>query len=512
MVRSQAFSFEQTLRQRPGHSLRPSLARVDPSNECGIAPLSCGGLPAASYNRTNVSWAYDEDASGYRGHADRVAIPQNEAELAQVVRTAAGAKAPVTISGGGSGLTGGRVAEGGWTIATDKLASIRIEPGRAVCGAGVTLQDLQSAAKPSGQFYPPDPTETLAFLGGTVACNASGSRSFLYGATRRWIERLRVVLMDGSVHDFRRGDAIDFAVREVRQPACRKHSAGYPLKPGMDWIDLFTGSEGTLGVVTEVEVRLLPIPKQLLNGIVFFLDETSCLNALDDWRGVERLRMLEYVDVEALRLISQKFPEIPAAAGAALIVEQIIEGEADIDLWEPRMQAHGAFAEMSWFGTNEADRERFRRFRHALPETVNDTCRRNGFMKLGTDYSVPIPRNREMIAYYRAQLDPVMAGRYVVYGHIGDAHPHVNMLPASQADFDTGKALMTDFAREAVEMGGSVAAEHGLGKRKRHFLEIQYGAEDIEAMKAVKRRLDPDWLLGRGNLFVPPSRIESREG
>jgi FAD/FMN-containing dehydrogenase len=273
----------------------------------------------------------------------------------------------------------------------------------------------------------------------------------------------------------------------------------------MDWIDLFTGSEGTLGIVTEVEVRLLPIPAKLLNGIVFFATEEDSFNALDAWRGVERLRMLEYVDYWALRLIRQKFPEIPERAGAALIVEQIVESDDDIDAWASRLAAFGALDDISWFGTSEADRERFRRFRHALPETVNDTCRRNGFMKLGTDYSVPIPRNREMIAYYRGALDPLMAGRYVIYGHIGDGHPHVNMLPASQADFDNGKRLMTEFAREAVRMGGSVAAEHGLGKRKRHLLEIQYTPEQIGAMKAVKRRLDPGWRLGRGNLFAPDS-------
>lgn len=448
-----------------------------------------------------MSWAYDEDASGYRGHADQVFLPQNEAELIDTVRKAAQQNEPLTISGGGSGLTGGRVAEGGWTIATDKLDTIQIEPGRATVGAGVTLQALQAAAKPTGQFYPPDPTETLAYLGGTVACNASGSRSFLYGATRRWIERLRVVLADGALLDVRRGDAIPFDVPEIPQPPCRKHSAGYALKPGMDWIDLFTGSEGTLGIVTEVEVKLLPIPHKLLNGIIFFATEDHSFDALDAWRSVPDLRMLEYVDHAALRLISQKFPEIPAKAGAALIVEQIVRNEATIDEWTERLAAHAALDDISWFGTSDADRERFRRFRHALPETVNDTCRRNGFMKLGTDYSVPIPRNREMIAYYRAALDPLMPGRYVIYGHIGDGHPHVNMLPASQADFDHGKRLMTEFARHAVALGGSVAAEHGLGKRKRHLLAIQYSPAQIDAMKAVKRRLDPGWRLGRGNLF-----------
>jgi FAD/FMN-containing dehydrogenase len=452
-----------------------------------------------------VSWAYTEDASGYRGRADRVLVPQTEAEICAAVKNAAREKIPLTVSGGGSGLTGGRVAEGGWTLATDNLNRIQIKVKQAVCGAGATLQDLQAAARPTGQFYPPDPTETLAFLGGTVACNASGSRSFLYGATRRWVERLRVVMMDGEVREFRRGDQIDFDVEEIPQPACRKHSVGYALKPGMDWIDLLTGSEGTLGIVTEVEVRLLPVPKALLNGVVFFRDESSTLDALDAWRAVAGLRMLEYVDGAALRLIQTRFPEIPSSAGAALIVEQILESDAELDGWAVRMSEFDALAGISWFGTSDADRERFRRFRHALPETVNDTCRRNGFLKLGTDYAVPVPVNRQMLAYYRYNLEPVMAGRYVIYGHIGDAHPHVNMLPVSQQDFDNGKALMLDFARQAVALGGSVAAEHGLGKRKRHLLEIQYDAKQIEAMRRVKARLDPDWLLGRGNLFLPPN-------
>lgn len=449
-----------------------------------------------------MSWAYTEDASGYRGQADRVLIPESEKQLRQMLDDAVAGGVPVTVSGGGSGLTGGRVAEGGWTIATDRFNRVEIGEGRAVVGAGVTLQDLQAAAKPSGQFYPPDPTETLAFLGGTVACNASGSRSFLYGATRRWVERLRVHLMDGRVLDVRRGDAIDFEVPLVPQPPdCRKHSVGYPLRPGMDWIDLITGSEGTLGFVTEAEVRLLPIPKGLLNGIVFFSDEQICFDALDVWRGVDRLRMLEYVDDAALRLIATKFPEIPAAARAALIIEQIVESDDDLDAWHDRLLEQKALDEISWFGTNDADRERFRRFRHALPETVNDTCRRNGFMKQGSDYSTPVARNREMVAYYRSRLEPVLAGKYVIYGHIGDGHPHVNLLPATARDFEVGKELMVDFAKKAVELGGSVAAEHGLGKRKRHLLPVQYGAAEIEAMKAVKRRLDPQWLLGRGNLF-----------
>ena len=134
-----------------------------------------------------------------------------------------------------------------------------------------------------------------------------------------------------------------------------------------------------------------------------------------------------------------------------------------------------------------------------------DISVRNGFTSLGTDFSVPIDKNREMLAFYRRHMDCIMPGHYCIFGHVGDAHPHVNMLPTTQAEFDAGSEALTVFARQSVLLGGSVAAEHGLGKRKAKFLPIQYSAEHIEAMKAVKRRFDPEWRFGRGTLFELPS-------
>lgn len=448
-----------------------------------------------------MSWGYLEDASGAKGHADRICVPADEAELLATLAEARREKAAVTFAGGGSGLTGGRVPFGGWLISMEKFRRLDIAGGKATTGAGITLHELHAAAKATGQFYPPDPTETMAFLGGTVACNSSGSRSFMYGATRRWIERLRVALPEGEILDVRRGDAINFDVPAIPQPAARKHSCGYPLRPGMDWIDLIAGSEGTLGVILEAEVRLLPSPRALLNGIVFFPSDDSALNALDAWRSVAGLRMLEYVDDPALRMIEQRYPDVPPAAKAALIVEQITAGDADIDAWAERLAATGAFEEKSWFGSTDADRERFRQFRHALPETSLAISTRNGFPSLGTDFSVPIEKNREMLNFYREYMARIMPDHYCIFGHVGDAHPHVNMLPTTQAEFDAGTAALMVFAKQSAAQGGSVAAEHGLGKRKAKFLPIQYSAEHIDAMKAVKRRLDPDWRFGRGTLF-----------
>jgi FAD/FMN-containing dehydrogenase len=171
-----------------------------------------------------------------------------------------------------------------------------------------------------------------------------------------------------------------------------------------------------------------------------------------------------------------------------------------VDAWLERIESSGALAEESWFATSAADRERFRHFRHKLAELVNDTVRRAGAMKMNTDYAVPLPYSREILAYYRRRLEDEYPGRYVIFGHIGDAHVHINLFsdPANPAH---ATALLAEFAKKAVSLGGTVSAEHGLGKRKAHLLRLQYSEEQIEAMKAVKRRFDPANLLGRGTLF-----------
>jgi len=180
----------------------------------------------------------------------------------------------------------------------------------------------------------------------------------------------------------------------------------------------------------------------------------------------------------------------------------LIEADGDdVDAWEQRLVESHALIEASWFAVGAKDRERFRAFRHSMPELVVETMRRRGFKNMGTDYAVPLHRDRDMLAYYRERLDAELPGRYVIYGHLGDAHLHVNMLPATAEEADRATKLLKEFAAHAVELGGTVSAEHGLGKRKASLLRLQYDDAAIEAMRAVKRRFDPQDLLGRGTLF-----------
>jgi len=275
----------------------------------------------------------------------------------------------------------------------------------------------------------------------------------------------------------------------------------------MDWIDLFCGSEGTLAVILEAEIALLPIPRDLFAGVIFFPSDEHALAAVEAWRGVPELRMLEYVDRNSLDLLAGRYPEVPAKALAAILIEV---DDDDIDIWESRLDSVGALTDGSWFATAPGDRERFREFRHSLPELVIEKVVRRGFLKMGTDYAVPQDRNREMLTFYRQRLEQELPGRYVIYGHIGDAHVHVNMLPGNTAEADMASSLLDEFARHAVLLGGTVSAEHGLGKRKAKLLPLQYAPEHIRVMTDVKRRLDPDWLLGRGTIFASPLYDGSR--
>jgi FAD/FMN-containing dehydrogenase len=455
-----------------------------------------------SRETAEINPSYVTDASGYTGWADEVDVPSDESGVLSVIHRAREGRIPLTVAGAGSGLTGARVAHGGIVLSLEKFRTLEIAGPAARAGAAVTLVDLGKAAGANGLFYAPDPTEWTACIGGVLATNASGSRSFRYGSARRHVNAIRVAHMDGRILEYRRGDKVDFPVPEIPLPRTTKYTAGYRLEPGMDWIDLFVGSEGTLGIILEAELPLLPVPDEIFAGVVFFASDGEALSAVESWHDAPDLRMLEYADRNSLDLLRGRYPEIPRTAAAALLIEA--EG-GDIDAWERRLSDARALMDASWFAMSAKDRERFREFRHALPELVNATVLQRGYMKMGTDYAVPFDKNREMLAYYREHLERELPGQYVIYGHIGDGHPHVNMLPSNDSQAAVATRFLTEFARKAVELGGTVSAEHGLGKRKRHLLEIQYAPEHIAAMMAVKRRLDPDWLLGQGTLFPVPA-------
>ncbi len=447
--------------------------------------------------------AYLQDASGYKGEASDVFLPADAEEARAIVRQAASGRIPVTVAGAGTGLTGARVPHGGFVLSLERLRSLTVGNGRAHCGAGVLLNDLHQAAAATHQFFGPNPTEGAASIGGIVSTNAGGARSFRYRSVRHHVLAVEMITADGELKRFEKGEQVNFAFQPVHLPATTKNSAGYYLQPELDWVDLLAGSEGTLGVITAVDLQLLPEPSAILSGVVFFTGEELALDAVEAWRSTKELRLLEFLDAPALEILRPRYAEIPANAVSALLIEQnlISEEDQELDLWADRLGSEHALEEASWFGFRQADHTRFRELRHALPTIVTDRVRRNGFPKFSTDFAVPLSRHRELHAFYRKRCDEVLPGKYTIFGHVGDANNHINLLPETPSEARAGEELMHEFAKLVITLGGTVAAEHGIGKTKTDLLAMMYSPAEIDSMRAVKRHLDPAWLLGQGNLF-----------
>jgi D-lactate dehydrogenase (cytochrome) len=489
--------------------------------------------------------SYLADASNLAGgRAARVVFPETAEEVADVLREASAASVAVTVSGAGTGVVGGRVPFGGIVLATDKLNRIGEivageRGGRATVEAGVTLADFRREVESRRLLYPPDPTEWSCYMGGTVVTNASGARTFKYGPTRPYIRRLKIALATGDLLDLARGEVFADAAGRVRiplgagrgieaqlpayrMPATRKHAAGYYVRPGMDALDLFIGSEGTLGVVVEIEAALLPKPAGVLSGVVFFTTEENLLAFVRaararslDTRAAQQehsenhaggldARAIEFFDAEALNFLREKFPAIPANAEGAVFFEQETTAATEeqlMDAWLALLERHEAALDASWFATDERDQARLREFRHALPVLVNEWLARHGQRKVSTDMSVPDEAFAAMLRFYQETLR-ASGLQYVIFGHIGDNHVHVNILPRDDRQAAEAREIYGRFVVRAVEVGGTISAEHGVGKIKRDYLRALYGDEHLRQMAALKRAFDPACILGRGNIFA----------
>ena len=414
---------------------------------------------------------------------------------------------PVTVAGGLSGLAGGAVAEGGILLTTAKLKNplqvevVDSDRARVRAGVGWLLGDLQREVEKAGWLYPPDPTSrNEAFLGGTLATNATGEDTLLYGPTRRWVEALEVVAADGKRHT---------VTREREAPREEKATAGYFL--GGEPIDWFIGSEGTLGVITEAVLRLCRIPSRVFSGLAFFPTLSAGLDfvvrARDD--SAVTPRALELMDGPALELVSDnpegvKWPS--GTAAAVLFRQESPDGSDLLESWL-RVVSEAADGRDEWtdavllFETRR-DQERLREFRHRIPAALQEKAaklRDQGGAKVGTDWWVPYRSLPGMLGRWVSRLQEEEKLDTFVFGHAGNGHPHVNMMAQNRDQTGRARELVLSMCREAVELGGGVAGEHGLGKLKRDLLEIQYPG-GTAAMKDLKRQWDPRWILGRGNI------------
>ncbi|MCK5218142.1 FAD-binding oxidoreductase [bacterium] len=482
----------------------------------------------------SVITGYLEDASGFtQGHAERLVIPETESEIAEYLKQASPKKESITIVGGRTGVTAGCIARGGTLLSLERLDTLHKieltgEGGWVTLGPAVRLETLISAAAQAGLIYGPDPTEKTGTLGGNASTNASGGRSFKYGATRKHVLALTAVLSTGEILRLERGrsrtspDVLKFPLSSGRTLECQrpmlpslevtKNAAGYFSAPNMDPIDLLIGMDGTLAVLTSLKLKLLSAPSGSFTLAVFFPDISSAIDcaaiirrtALDSsFRSSLAPASLEFMNQQALDLLRPEFPNIPDLCQAVLLIEQeYSSGKQDEALtqWSEFLDQRGVSENMIWYAETEPDVRRLQEFRHALPEAVNRLVRQRNFPKVGTDMAVPEKAFPEMLNIYRRGLES-LGLEYLIFGHIGECHLHVNILPCQASEFQAAKDLYLQFAREAVARGGTVSAEHGIGKIKHAFMEIMVGEPGLREMARVKRVFDPAGILNRGNIF-----------
>ena len=508
---------------------------------------------------------YLSDESRREGTAAAIVFPVSTADVSAAVVEARRRNVPITVSNARTGIAAGAVPQGGLLLSLERMNRIlgltADDNGtlRLHCEAGVPLTAIQNGLR-TGSFadsaswsaadrqglellkrqrytYPPDPTESGAAIGGTIACNASGAHTFRYGPTRPYVAAITVVLMDGRVVRLARGQHRPDAEGRfgIRQPdgttrwgqvptypwPRTKNAGGYYSGAAMDLLDLFVGSEGTLGVITEAEVTAIPAPEANCAVMTFWPDEKAAVSFTRSARQKRKelgLEALEYFGPNALRMLRDRRASIGAVSGVPeCLPETAVCGiYLDVGTAESELQtvladlcelvsAEGGDPAQCWSAMARDERERLRIFRHALPETVNGTIaeirrRYPTVTKLGTDMAVPDEHLERVLELYRSRL--AEAGlTYVIFGHIGDNHLHVNIIPGNPEQYALGWELYHEFAQQIVAMGGSPAAEHGIGKLKRDFLTILYGPAGVRQMQAVKEVFDPDRRLGLGTLF-----------
>jgi len=452
---------------------------------------------------------YLTDASNLPGHADALVRPRTTAEVAEVVAHCQAASLPLTVTAGRTSTTGSAVPRGGWLLSTERMdALIAASTDTATAQGGILLGALQDQLAAMGRQYPPDPTSRHdCTLGASIATNASGARSFRYGPTRPWVAGLEVVLPTGEIVQVTRDTPIpaDWPVLQWTEPAV-KTAAGYA--PPRSLLDLFIGQEGTLGVITQATVRLTDLPADVLGLLVFFGGRTTAVDAMRTLRrharadpaGAVSPLCIEYLDHHCLALAEERVRGVPGGARAALFCEQAVGpsgADEHLAAWLAVLKESGAIVDETWVADDHAGRARLQALRHAIPAGVNERVLANGMPKIGTDLAVPDAGLDEMIALYEAA--PM---EHVLFGHLGDNHLHLNLLPRTEAELVTARAYYDQLAKRAIALGGTVSAEHGIGKLKRAQLSWMVGQPVLSQFAALKRHVDPAGVLGRGNILA----------
>lgn len=439
--------------------------------------------------------AYSYDATFQQAIPEAVVLPRSTEDVAAILRLASEEGRPVVARGAATGLAGGAVPSGGAIVLNlarmRRIRSIDVDDGLCVVEPGVITGTLHAEVERRGFFYPPDPASLAqCTIGGNIASNAGGPRCLKYGVTRDYVRALEVVLADGSVAPVGRRTL--------------KSSTGYALP------QLFVGSEGTLGIVTEATLRIIPLPRSRATALAFFPSLEAAGGAVTEMlaQGLAP-SSLELMDRLTLNLVEDLIHAgLPREAEAALLIEAdgarptetadalgaMVDAARASRAAEIRVAADPGEAEDLW---------RARR-------SITGALGRVAPKKLGEDIVVPRGRIPEMVRAI-GEIAEVHGLRIPVFGHAGDGNLHPNILFDLRRPGETRRVegAATAIFETAIGLGGALSGEHGVGTLKRAFLERCLGAPAVDLMRRIKQALDPQRILNPGKVFPDGASWES---
>jgi len=429
---------------------------------------------------------YSRDESGLPSFAPQAAVlARDAADVQRVMQFARDRKIPVVPRGAGSGKSGGALAEkGGIVLSLEKLNRI-VEISKpdmvAVVQTGVILEQLQQAVEAEGLFYPPDPnSQAVCSIGGNLAHNAGGPRALKYGVTRDYVLGLKAVLPTGEL--------IKTGHRSW------KGVAGYDLT------QLIVGSEGTLAIIVEATLKLLPLPRAVATLLAFFPDEAKAALAVQKIFGAGLLpRACELLDGVTMKAVSPRAPfKFPDDVGGALIIEHDGHDQDSVmqELAQSGEQCTEAGAQEVIAAQDDSQRRRIWETRR-MTSTALGSLRPH---KISEDVAVPRGSLVALIEKVR-EIGKRRGILTACYGHAGDGNLHVNLLFGTPEERAAGHEAVIDVLQAAIDLGGTITGEHGVGAAKRAYLSREQKPEVIALQKRLKVAFDPEGLLNPGKIF-----------
>lgn len=443
-------------------------------------------LPGATVlpeGERSLAYAKDESGTGLFP-PNAVVLARSAADVQAVLGYSRAHRVPVVPRGGGSGKSGGALAErGGIVLSLEKMnriVEISAADGVAVVEPGVVLEALQAAVEEKGLFYPPDPnSQAMCTIGGNLAHNAGGPRALKYGVTRDYVMAVEAVLPSGEL--------VRFGHRSW------KGVAGY------DIAQLLVGSEGTLAVITQATLKLIPLPRRVETLLAFFPSEEHAARACQAVFAAGLLpRACELMDGVVMTAVTPRAPfKFPEGVGGGLILE--LDGNSDAVADELGQAGEACLAEGAidvLAAQDAAQRRRIWETRRMISVALMDLKP----FKISEDVAVPRSKLVELIRAVR-----VIGEKYKLptacYGHVGDGNLHANLLFGSAQERDQGHQAVIEMMEATLALGGTITGEHGVGLAKREFLPRELGAVSVALQKRLKRAFDPEDLLNPGKIF-----------